>query len=177
MAKNTTTAWASFPTRAEVDEAVQRLVSGGFARNSIDLDRQQDGTWHVVVHTREHNLQRVEGLLRSPSPMYAAYTGLSGPVQSLMNNRAVVLGAAALAGLVFYTLLHGQRRPTLQGIRRFPRRVWDTAQALPETVHDTARAIQETVTELPSTVRDVASTFTSRDGQPPSGGDAGTKPR
>ena len=34
---NTTVAWGSFPTRKAADRAVSRLVSSGFARNSIDL--------------------------------------------------------------------------------------------------------------------------------------------
>jgi hypothetical protein len=177
MPRHTTTAWASFPNREEADQAVQRLSSGGFARNSIDLDRQQDGTWNVVVHTSERNLQHVERLLRSPSPMYAAAHSLESPIQAVTRNPAVALGAAALAGLVFYGLLHGKRQPVVRSIQRFPRRVWDTVQGIPETMREMADTVQDTISDLPSTVRDDAGTFTGRDGQHPSSDGRGTKPR
>jgi hypothetical protein len=177
MAKHSTTAWASFPTRGEADQAVQRLSSGGFARNSIDLDRQQDGTWNVVVHTSERNLQHVERLLRSSSPMYAAYSSLPDPMQLLKRNGTIAFGAAALAGLTLYALLHGERRSTMHGIRRFPRRVWDAAQALPERLSETAQTMQESVAELTGTLRETVGSLTNRDAEHPSGGEAGTKPR
>ena len=177
MPKHSTTAWASFPNREEADQAIQRLSSGGFARNSIDLDRQRDGTWNVVVHTSERNLQHVERLLRSSSPMYAAAHSLESPVQAATRNPMVVLGATALAGLVFYGLLHGRRRPVVRSIQRFPQRIWDTAQGIPEAMREMAQTIQETVSDLPDTVRDAASSFSSRDGQHPSNGDGDTRPR
>jgi hypothetical protein len=40
MAKNTTLAWASFPTREEAEQARRRLEENGFARTSIELDRR-----------------------------------------------------------------------------------------------------------------------------------------
>ncbi len=80
MAKHTIVAWATFPTREEADDAIQRLSSGGFARNSIDLDRGQDGSWSVTVHTSPRNAQRVERLLHAPTPMYAVQRTASGAV-------------------------------------------------------------------------------------------------
>jgi hypothetical protein len=177
MAKHPTTAWASFPSREEADQAVQRLSSGGFARNSIDLDRQRDGTWNVVVHTSEHNLQRVEGLLRSSSPMQAALQDLESPLQSVIRNPVVVLGAAALAGIVFYGLLHGKRRPVVRAVRQFPRRVWDTAQTWPESARDMAHSVQEAVGDLPGTLHEAVSTLTGGDGRRSSGSDAKTGSR
>jgi hypothetical protein len=175
MPKHPTTAWASFPSREEADQAIQRLSSGGFARNSIDLDRERDGTWNVAVHTSERNLERVERLLRSSSPMQAAIHGLESPVQSVIRNPVVVLGAAALAGVVIYGLLHGRRRPVIRAVRQFPRRVWDTAQTWPESAREMAHSVQEAISDLPGTVHETVSALTGREGQQASQGDRGTR--
>ena len=71
MARETTVAWAAFPTRDEAEQAIERLRSSGFSRNSIDLDRRRDGSWNVAVHTSARNLHRVEDLLHASAPMYA----------------------------------------------------------------------------------------------------------
>ena len=175
MAKHATTAWASFPNREEADQAIQRLSSGGFARNSIDLDRQRDGTWNVVVHTSEPNLQRVERLLRSSAPMQAAFHGLESPIQAAVRNPVVALGAAALAGLVVYGLLHAKRQPVVRAVQQFPRRVWDTAQTLPESVRGIADTVQEAVSDLPGTIQETVSTLTGRDDQHTPKSDTGIK--
>jgi hypothetical protein len=175
MPKHPTTAWASFPSREEADQAIQRLSSGGFARNSIDLDRQRDGTWNVVVHTSEPNLQRVERLLRSSAPMQAAFHGLESPIQAAIRNPAVALGAAALAGLVVYGLLHAKRRPVVHAVQQFPRRVWETAQTLPESVREMAHTVQETISDLPGTIQGTVGALTGREDQQAARADSGTK--
>ena len=158
MAKHTTTAWATFPTREDADQAVQRLSSGGFARNSIDLDRRQDGRWDVTVHTNPHNTERVNALLRAPPPMYAVQRRSSGAVESVMGNPLVLAGAAALAGTIIYSLLPSNRRSVVQSVRRFPSRVRETVEELPGTVRDAVSTVQDTVSELPDTVRDAIGT-------------------
>lgn len=175
MAKHPTTAWVSFPSREEANQAIQRLSSGGFARNSIDLDRQRDGTWNVVVHTSEPNLQRVERLLRSSAPMQAAFHGLESPMQAAVRNPVVALGTAALAGLVVYGLLHAKRQPVVRAVQQFPRRVWDTAQTLPESVRGIADTVQEAVSDLPGTIQESVSTLTGRDDQHTPKSDTGIK--
>ncbi len=143
MAKHTTTAWATFPTREEAKQAAQRLSSAGFARNSIDLDRRQDGSWEVTVHTSPRNTERVNQLLRAPSPMYAVQRRSSGAVESLIGNPLVLAGAAALAGTIIYSLLPNNRRSVVQSVRRFPSRARETLEDLPETVRDAVSTVQD----------------------------------
>jgi hypothetical protein len=149
MAKNTTLAWASFPTREEAEQARRRLEENGFARNSIELDRRQDGTFTVEVHTREQNLPHVEQLLHTSAPMYAARQLSSNVIKTVTTNPLVMIGGAALAGLVLYSLLPRNRRPTVYSLRELPSRL-----------RDTARAVQETVNDLPGTVTDTVSSLT-----------------
>jgi hypothetical protein len=149
MAKNTTLAWASFPTREEAEQARRRLEENGFARNSIELDRRQDGTFTVEVHTREQNLPHVEQLLHTSAPMYAARQLSSNVIKTVTTNPLVMIGSAALAGLVLYSLLLRNRRPTVYSL-------WE----LPSRLRDTARAVQETVNDLPGTVTDTVSSLT-----------------
>jgi len=157
MAKNTTLAWASFPTREEAEQARQRLEENGFARNSIDIDRRPDDTFTVGVHTREENLPRVEQLLHTSAPMYAARRLSSNVIKTVTANPLVMVGGAALAGLVLYSLLPRNRRPTVHSIREFPGRLRDTARGLPDTMRETARRVQDTVSDLPGTITDAAS--------------------
>ncbi|MEZ0171180.1 hypothetical protein [Microvirga sp. TS319] len=160
MAKNTTLAWASFPTRDEAEQARQRLEENGFAHNSIGIDRRQDGTFAVEVHTREENLPRVEKLLHTSAPMYAARQFSSNVIETVTSNPLVMMGSAALAGLVLYSLLPRNRRPTVHSIREIPSRMRDTVRELPDTMRDTARTVQETVRDLPGTVSDTVSSLT-----------------
>lgn len=106
-----TLAWASFQTREEAEQAHRRLEENGFARNSIDLDRRQDGTFTVEVHTREENLPRVEHLLHTSASMYAVRQLGSNIFKTVTTHLLVMIGGAALAGLVVYSLLPRNRRP------------------------------------------------------------------
>ena len=155
MAKNSTVTWAAFPTREEAEQAVQRLTSSGFSRNSIDLDRQRDGRWNVAVHTSEHNLRRVEGLLHASSSMYALRQQTLGALEAVRSNPLVVAAAVVLGAAAIYSLLPRNRR--LQSLREFPSRVREAVQDLPEIVRDAGQAVQETVSELPGTVREAVS--------------------
>jgi len=161
MAKNSTVAWAAFPTREDAEQTVQRLTSAGFSRNSIDLDPQRDGRWNVVVHTSERNLGRVEGLLRASTSVYSVRQETLGALEAVTSNPLVLAAAAVLGVTALYSLLPRNRR--LQSLREFPSRVREAVQDLPETVRETARTVQETVSELPGTVREAVSTGTDHD--------------
>jgi hypothetical protein len=154
MAKNTTLAWASFPTREEAEAARERLEDNGFARNSIDLDRRDDGSYTVEVHTREENLQRVERLLHTSASLYAFRQRTSNLFQTAASNPLVMIGGAALAGAVIYSLLPRNRRPTVYSLREIPGRMRETMRDLPETVREAARSVQETVQDFSETVTD-----------------------
>jgi hypothetical protein len=155
MAKNTTLAWASFPTREEAQQARRRLEESGFARNSIEVDRRRDGTFSVGVHTREENLPFVEQLLHTSAPMYAVRQLSSNVMRTVTTNPLVMIGGAALAGLVLYSLLPRNRRPTVYSIREIPSRMRDTVRDLPDAMRETARTVQDTVRDLSDTVSSV----------------------
>jgi hypothetical protein len=90
---NTMIARGSFPTRKAADQAVQRLVSSGFARNSIDLERHDDdGGYDLMVHTRRENLDRVEHLIHTSPSAYNIRSFASGAVQTAKAHPLVLLG-------------------------------------------------------------------------------------
>lgn len=129
---STTVASATFPSRRAADQAIQRLVSGGFARNSIDLHRHDDGeSYDLEVHTRQENLERAERLIHTSAPMYAVRQAGSGALQTAKSHPVLLLGAGILAGFVIYNLIprgeaqsgtprrsNPSRRPTSHGRRR-----------------------------------------------------------
>jgi hypothetical protein len=122
---NTTVASGSFSSRKAADQAVQRLVTSGFARNSIELQRHPDDEgFEVLVHTREENLHRVQHLIESSAPAYAFERGVSGAVRSVRAHPFLILGAGVLAGLAIYSLFAAGDRGTQRsgGSRRRPRR-------------------------------------------------------
>src|SRR3954453_22754419 len=173
MSKNTTLIWASYPSRELAEQAVDRLEDSGFARNSVDLDRREDGGWNVGVHTKEHNLERVQNLLHSSSRMFALNQYGGGAVQTLLSTPMFWAGAAALAGIASYALLPKNRRPTVHSVREFPARVARTAQGaarnFPDAARQAARSVQETLSDLPGAVSDFSETVTG------AGGDAGNR--
>lgn len=164
MAKNTTLIWASFPSRDLADQAVHRLEHAGFARNSIDLDRREDGGWNVGVHTREQNLERVRDLLHSSNRLFALNQYGGGAADTLLRSPMFWAGAAALAGIAGLALLPKNRRPTVHSMREFPGRVargaQDVARNLPETARQAARSVQDRVGDLPGAVSDLTEAFT-----------------
>jgi hypothetical protein len=105
---NTTVASATFPSRKAADQAVHRLVSSGFARNSIDLRRHDgDEGYDLEVHTRRENLARVERLIDASAPMYAVREAAYGAARSAWSHPILLLGAGILAGFAIYNLIPG----------------------------------------------------------------------
>jgi hypothetical protein len=103
---NTSTATGSFPSRREANQAVQRLVSAGFARNSIELNRHEDDDgYDLAIHTRQENLRRAERLIHASVPLYAVRQTASGVVQTAKSYPLVLLGAGVLAGFLIYSLI------------------------------------------------------------------------
>jgi len=95
---------ALFPSLNEARSAKQRLVSGGFARNSIDIERQGDD-FEVLIHVRDEHRERAEGLLaRSPGTHALYQTGVQA-VGAFQDNRLLALGLVGLAGLAVFSLL------------------------------------------------------------------------
>lgn len=101
-------ATASFSTLDGARAARQRLASAGFARNSIDIERQGDG-FRVLINVREEHRERVEDLLaRSPIAHSLHHSG--GQIAAaFQDNRLLVLGLAGLAGFTAFGLLRRRR--------------------------------------------------------------------
>jgi hypothetical protein len=116
---NTTVAWGTFPSRKAANQAVQRLVSGGFARNSIDLHRHEDDEgYDLSVHTREGNLSRAERLIHASSTMHSFERAASGTFQTAKAHPFLLLGGGILAGLAIYSLFAAREEPPRQPRRQ-----------------------------------------------------------
>jgi hypothetical protein len=103
---NTSVATGTFPSRKAANQAVQRLISSGFARNSIELHRHDDDEgYELEIHTRKENLKRAERLIHASVPMYAVRQTASGVVQTAKSYPFVLLGAGILAGFLIYSLV------------------------------------------------------------------------
>ena len=101
---DTSIASALFPSLNAARFAKQRLVSGGFARNSIDIERQEDG-FQVLIHVRDEHRARADSLLaRSPIGHSLHETG-GQAVATFQDNRLLALGLAGLAGFALFRLL------------------------------------------------------------------------
>lgn len=95
---------ALFPSLNAAHAAKQRLVSVGFARNSVDIERQGEG-FEVLIHVRDEHRERAEDLLaRSPSA-HALYETGGQAATALQDNRWLALGLAGLAGFAMFSLL------------------------------------------------------------------------
>ena len=120
--QETAVAWGSFPSRKAADQAVQRLVQSGFARNSIDLHRHDDDEgYDLAVHTRQHNLDRVQRLIEASPARFALQKMGSGAVRNARSHPIALAGAGIVAAVVLYAVLQGRRQPDLQRGRRAPR--------------------------------------------------------
>jgi len=107
----TRTATGTFPTRKAAHQAVQRLVSSGFARNSIALHpHDEDEGYDLEIHTRAENVGRAQRLIQASSPMSMRRMGhrVSDAVQSAGFRPLILLGAGVLAGFVLYNLIPRQ---------------------------------------------------------------------
>ena len=99
-------ATGSFPSRKEANQAVQRLVSAGFARNSIDVHRHEDDEgYDVEIHTRQENVRRAERLIHGSTSLYSIGRTATGVVQTAKSYPYVLLGAGVLAGFLIYSLI------------------------------------------------------------------------
>lgn len=127
----TTVATGSFPSRKEANQAVRRLVSSGFARNSIELYPHDEGEgYDLEIHTRAENARRAKRLIKGGSSISAM--GMqnvgqmaSGAVQTARAHPLVLLGAGVLAGFVLYNLIprssdreHAEHRQPARSGRR-----------------------------------------------------------
>jgi len=107
----TTVATGTFPSRKDADQAIRRLVSSGFARNSIELHRHDDDEgYDLEIHTRVENVKRAERLINGSSSRYGLSMHnmshmASGAVQTARTHPLVLLGAGLLAGFVLYNLI------------------------------------------------------------------------
>lgn len=116
---NTTVAWGSFPTRKAADQAVHRLVSSGFARNSIDLQRHdEDDGYDIAVHTRQDNLEKVERLIHTSAPAYALQKFGSGAFKNAKSHPFALIGAGLVVGVVAYGLMSSRSRADGRSRRR-----------------------------------------------------------
>lgn len=108
---HTSVATGSFDSRKAADQAVRRLVSNGFARNSIELHRHdEDEGYDLEIHTRTENVKRAQRLIRGASgvsmmSMQGAGHMASGAVQTAKSHPLLLLGAGVLAGFVLYNLI------------------------------------------------------------------------
>jgi hypothetical protein len=107
---STTVATGTFTSRKAADQAIRRLVSSGFARNSIELHHHDDDEgFDVEIHTRRENVRRAEKVMHDASlysiDMNDARRAVSGTVQTVRSHPALLLGACILAGFILYNLI------------------------------------------------------------------------
>ena len=102
----TTTATAVFPNRHAAQRAAERLSEGGFARNSIDVNRlySNDDDYEVSVRVRPGNVRRAEDLLHARQDVHG-FAGQGMDVRPL-----TLFAGAVIAGAVGYTI-YAMRRP------------------------------------------------------------------
>ena len=100
---DSTLASVAFPSLKAARSARDRLSRAGFARNSIDIERQGD-EFEVSINIREENRDRVERILTG-SPLADDLRQAGGQAVDLFHaNRPFALGLAALAGVALFSL-------------------------------------------------------------------------
>ena len=98
---------ASFSSLDGARAARQRLVSAGFARNSIDIERHGND-FRVLINVSDEHRERAEDLL-ARSPVEHSLRRSGGRAMTVFHdNRLLALGMAGLAGFTAFRLL---RRP------------------------------------------------------------------
>lgn len=103
---HTSIATGRFSSRKEANQAAQRLVSGGFARNSISLHQHEDDEgYDLEIHTRRENLRRAERLIHDSAPLYVVREKAADAVRTAGSYPLVLLGAGILAGFLIYNLV------------------------------------------------------------------------
>ena len=148
MPKNTTVVWAQFPSHEAAEKIKDRLTENGFARNSIEVYRNTDGSCDLAIRMSEENLERVESLLHSSAPVYAFRQLRSGAFKTAATHPLVIGGSIALAGFILYSLLPRNRRATVNSLRELPR----SLQRVPETVAEMTRRFPEAAAGLSEAV-------------------------
>lgn len=103
MAQDTVGVEADFKSLEAARAAKDRLVRAGFARNSIDIDREGD-TFIVHLPTQEANRQRAARILRGRAMIESAKSTGWAAADTVGSNRLLTLGLAALAGFALYGL-------------------------------------------------------------------------
>jgi hypothetical protein len=150
MPQDTTVVWAQFPSHEAGEKIKDRLTDSGFARNSIEIYRNPDGSCDLAVHTSEMNLERVEGLLHTSAPLYAFRQFRSGAFRTAASHPLVIGGSIALAGLILYSLLPRNRRATVNSLRELPR----TVRRMPDAVMETTQSFPDAARGLSDAVSD-----------------------
>jgi len=102
---DTTLASALFPSLNAARSAKQRLVSAGYARNSIDIDRQGDG-FAVLIHVRDEHRERAASLLARSPTVHSLHQAGDQAIGALQDNRLLALGLAGLAGFAVFALIN-----------------------------------------------------------------------
>jgi hypothetical protein len=87
----------------EAHEIVGRLVRGGFARNSMEVEQRGPESFVVLLHTRSVNLARAQKAIEGTS--LTDRLGRPSEAQLIMMG----LGAAAIAGAALYAYLSARR--------------------------------------------------------------------
>jgi hypothetical protein len=104
----TTTASATFSNRRAAEGAARRLAQGGFARDSIGMQRlhSNDDAYEVSVRVRQGNVRRAEDLLHARRDVHD-FAGNSVEVRPLMWLAGAILVGAA--GYAFYATRDSSR--------------------------------------------------------------------
>src|SRR5215204_2777769 len=161
MPKNTTVVWTQFPSHEAAEEIKGRLMENGFARNSIEVYRNTDGSCDLAIHTSEENLERVESLLHSSAPVYAFRQLRSGAFKTAATHPLVIGGSIALAGFILYSLLPRNRRTTVHSLRELPR----TLRRVPEAVTEMTKRFPEAAAGLSDAVSNAIGDRVSGEGE------------
>ena len=94
---------AVFPSLRAARSARERLSRAGFARNSVDIDRDDDA-FVVSITTREENRDRAARILEGHPVASDLREAGARAVEAFQGNRPLALGLAALAGFALYSL-------------------------------------------------------------------------
>lgn len=93
------------PSLKAARSARERLSRAGFARNSVEIDRVDDGSFAVSIATRPENHARAERILTgSPLAQDLREAG-EAAADHFRGNRGLALGLAALAGFALFVLM------------------------------------------------------------------------
>lgn len=98
-------ATVTLPSLQAARSARERLSRAGFARNSVEIDRVDDGSFAVSIATRPENHARAERILGGSPLANDLRDGVQAAASHVRENRGLALGLAALAGFALYGLM------------------------------------------------------------------------